>query len=150
MRVVVQRVLKASCFIDGNTYSSINKGFLLLVGFTNKDTKAEADYIAKKIAGLRVFEDENGKMNLSLDKVSGDILSISQFTLYADTRYGNRPSFTDALNPTLASELYDYFNEKLRSYNIEVKTGVFGADMKIELINDGPVTIIYDEVHQEK
>ena len=150
MRVVVQRVMKASCVIDGNTYSSIEKGFLLLVGFTNGDTTAEADYIAKKIAGLRVFEDENGKMNLSLDKVNGDILSISQFTLYADTRYGNRPSFTDALNPTLASELYDYFNEKLRSYSIEVKTGVFGADMKIELINDGPVTIIYDEVHQEK
>lgn len=146
MRVVVQRVKNASCVIEGSTYSSIEKGYLLLVGFTNGDSTKECDYIAKKISGLRVFEDENGKMNLSIDKVAGKILSISQFTLYADTRYGNRPSFTDALNPTEANKLYEYFNEKLRSYNLEVFTGVFGADMKIELINDGPVTIIYDEV----
>ena len=145
MRVVVQRVKRASCTIDNRIYSQIDDGYLLLVGFTNGDSIKECKYIAKKIAGLRVFEDENGKMNLNISSVGGKILSISQFTLYADTRYGNRPSFTDALKPDLASELYDLFNEELRSYQLDVKTGVFGADMKIELLNDGPVTIIFDE-----
>jgi D-tyrosyl-tRNA(Tyr) deacylase len=145
MRVVVQRVKEASCTIDGNIYSSIDKGFLLLVGFTNGDSIKEVKYIAKKIAGLRVFEDENGKMNLNLASVNGQILSISQFTLYADTRYGNRPSFTDALNPSDATSLYDLFNAELANYGYVVKTGIFGADMKIGLINDGPVTIIFDE-----
>ena len=145
MRVVVQRVKEASCTIDGNIYSSIEKGFLLLVGFTNGDSIKEVKYIAKKIAGLRVFEDENGKMNLNLASVNGQILSISQFTLYADTRYGNRPSFTDALNPSDATLLYDLFNAELATYGCVVKTGIFGADMKIGLINDGPVTIIFNE-----
>lgn len=145
MRVVVQRVTKASCTIDGKVYSEISKGYLLLVGFTHSDSEKEVKYLAKKISGLRVFEDENGKMNLSLKTVGGKILSISQFTLYADTKDGNRPAFVKAMNPIEASRLYDLFNEELRKYEIEVQTGVFGADMKIELLNDGPVTIIYDE-----
>ena len=145
MRVVVQRVLNASCTIDGKIYSEIGKGYLLLVGFTHADSIKEVKYLAKKIANLRVFEDENGKMNLSLKTVNGKILSISQFTLYADTKDGNRPAFINAMKPQEASHLYDLFNEELRQYDIEVLTGVFGADMKINLINDGPVTIIYDE-----
>ena len=145
MRVVVQRVTKASCTIEGKLYSKIDKGYLLLVGFTHTDSEKEVKYLAKKIAGLRVFEDENGKINLSLKAVNGKILSISQFTLYADTKDGNRPAFIKAMNPTDASRLYDLFNEELRKYEIEVQTGIFGADMKIELLNDGPVTIIYDE-----
>ena len=145
MRVVVQRVLSASCTIDGKLYSEIEKGYLLLVGFTHTDSIKEVKYLAKKIANLRVFEDENGKMNLSLKTVNGKILSISQFTLYADTKDGNRPAFINAMKPQDASQLYDLFNQELRSYDIEVATGVFGADMKISLINDGPVTIIYDE-----
>lgn len=145
MRVVVQRVTHASCTIEGNLYSKIDKGYLLLVGFTHSDSEKEVKYLAKKIAGLRVFEDENGKMNLSLKAVEGKILSISQFTLYADTKDGNRPAFIKAMNPTEASRLYDLFNEELRKYEIDVQTGIFGADMKIDLLNDGPVTIIYDE-----
>ena len=145
MRVVVQRVLNASCTIDGKLYSEIEKGYLLLVGFTHYDSIKEVKYLAKKIANLRVFEDENGKMNLSLKTVNGKILSISQFTLYADTKDGNRPAFINAMKPQEASKLYDLFNEELRGYDIDVLTGVFGADMKINLINDGPVTIIYDE-----
>ena len=145
MRVVVQRVTKASCTIDGSVYSQIEKGYLLLVGFTHTDTMKEVKYLAKKIAGLRVFEDENGKMNLSLKAVGGKILSISQFTLYADTKDGNRPAFIKAMNPKEANNLYEAFNEELRTYDIEVFTGIFGADMKIDLLNDGPVTIIYDE-----
>ena len=145
MRVVVQRVSNASCSIDGKLYSEIGKGYLLLVGFTHTDSIKEVKYLAKKIANLRVFEDENGKMNLSLKTVNGKILSISQFTLYADTKDGNRPAFINAMKPQEASNLYDLFNEELRTYDIEVLTGVFGADMKINLLNDGPVTIIYDE-----
>lgn len=145
MRVVVQRVKHASCVIDKEVYSKIDNGFLLLVGFTQGDTIKEIKYIAKKIAGLRVFDDEAGKMNLNLSTVGGKILSISQFTLYADTRYGNRPSFTDALNPVDANKLYDLFNDELRNYQIEVLTGVFGAHMEISLLNDGPVTIVFDE-----
>ena len=145
MRVVVQRVKNASCVIDEKLYSQIDTGYLLLVGFTHTDTLKEVKYLAKKIANLRVFEDENGKMNLSLKAVNGKILSISQFTLYADTKDGNRPAFVKAMNPVEASKLYDLFNEELRTYDIEVLTGQFGADMKINLLNDGPVTIIYDE-----
>lgn len=145
MRVVVQRVKHASCTIDGKLHSKIEQGYLLLVGFTHTDSMKEVKYLAKKIAGLRVFEDENGKMNLSLKTVGGKILSISQFTLYADTKDGNRPAFIKAMNPNDASKLYLEFNEELRKYDIEVLEGVFGADMKIELLNDGPVTIIYDE-----
>ena len=145
MRVVVQRVKHASCTIDGNLYSSIDQGYLLLVGFTHTDSIKEVQYLAKKIAGLRIFEDENGKMNLSLKTIGGKILSISQFTLYAETKDGNRPAFINAMKPDEASKLYDLFNEELRKYDIEVFTGIFGSDMKIDLLNDGPVTIIYDE-----
>ena len=148
MRVVVQRVAQASCSIDNCVHSQIGKGFLLLVGFTTGDTLAQCSYLAKKINGLRVFEDENGKMNLSLTNVGGEILSISQFTLYADTKCGNRPSFINAMEPVKANELYLEFNRMLASYGNVVKEGVFGADMKISLINDGPVTIIYDEVNK--
>ena len=145
MRVVVQRVKHANCVIDNEVYSEIGVGYLLLVGFTHTDTIKEVKYLAKKIANLRVFEDENKKMNLSLKAVNGKILSISQFTLYADTKDGNRPAFIKAMNPSEASKLYDLFNEELRTYDIEVQIGQFGADMKINLLNDGPVTIIYDE-----
>lgn len=145
MRVIVQRVKRASCTIDNEIYSEIGVGYLLLVGFTHTDTEKEVKYIAKKISGLRVFEDENGKMNLSLKTVGGKILSISQFTLYADTKDGNRPAFINAMKPDEATRLYDLFNEELRKYDIEVLTGIFGSDMKIDLLNDGPVTIIYDE-----
>ena len=144
MRVVVQRCQRAKCTVNGLVTGEIQKGFMVLVGFTNGDTKDDLGYIAKKVANLRVFEDENGKMNLSLKDVSGDILSISQFTLYADTKKGNRPSFTNSASGDIARPLYDEFNDLLRSYGLRVETGIFGADMKIDFINDGPVTIIID------
>jgi len=145
MRVVVQRCSRAEVRIDGIVTGQIEKGFMLLVGVTDTDTRKEADILAKKIAQLRVFEDEAGKMNLALNEVGGAILSISQFTLYADCRKGNRPSFIRAARPETAAPLYDYFNETLRErYNIHVETGCFGADMKVDFINDGPVTILLD------
>ena len=145
MRVVVQRCSRAEVRIDGVTVGQIEKGFLLLVGVTATDTREDADVLAKKIAQLRVFEDEAGKMNLALSEVGGAILSISQFTLYADCRKGNRPSFIRAARPELAAPLYEYFNGVLRdSYNLHVETGRFGADMKVDFINDGPVTILLD------
>lgn len=145
MRVVVQRCSRAEVRIDGNSVGKIGQGFVLLVGITENDTTAEADLLAKKIAQLRVFEDEAGKMNLAIRDVGGAILSISQFTLYADCRKGNRPSFIRAARPEQASPLYDYFNETLRTtYGLTVETGRFGADMKVDFINDGPVTILLD------
>ena len=145
MRVVVQRCSRAEVRIDGNSVGKIGQGFMLLVGITENDTAAEADLLAKKIAQLRVFEDEAGKMNLAIRDVGGAILSISQFTLYADCRKGNRPSFIRAARPEQASPLYDYFNETLRTtYGLTVETGRFGADMKVDFINDGPVTILLD------
>lgn len=145
MRVVVQRCSRAEVRIDGNSVGKIGQGFMLLVGITENDTTAEADLLAKKIAQLRVFEDEAGKMNLAIRDVGGAILSISQFTLYADCRKGNRPSFIRAARPEQASPLYDYFNETLRTtYGLTVETGRFGADMKVDFINDGPVTILLD------
>lgn len=145
MRVVVQRCSRAEVRIDGNSVGKIGQGFMLLVGITETDTTAEADLLAKKIAQLRVFEDEAGKMNLAIRDVEGAILSISQFTLYADCRKGNRPSFIRAARPEQASPLYDYFNETLRTtYGLTVETGRFGADMKVDFINDGPVTILLD------
>ena len=145
MRVVVQRCSRAEVRIDGNSVGKIGQGFMLLVGITETDTTAEADLLAKKIAQLRVFEDEAGKMNLAIRDVGGAILSISQFTLYADCRKGNRPSFIRAARPEQASLLYDYFNETLRTtYGLTVETGRFGADMKVDFINDGPVTILLD------
>ena len=145
MKAVIQRVKEASVTVDGELISSIEKGYMLLLGVMKGDTEKEAELLARKTASLRVFEDENGKMNLSLKAVGGKILSISQFTLYADTKDGNRPAFINAMKPDQASKLYDLFNEELRKYDIEVYTGIFGSDMKIELLNDGPVTIIYDE-----
>ena len=145
MRVVVQRCSRAEVRIDGSSVGKIGQGFMLLVGITETDTTAEADLLAKKIAQLRVFEDEAGKMNLAIRDVGGAILSISQFTLYADCSKGNRPSFVRAARPEQASPLYDYFNETLRTtYGLTVETGRFGADMKVDFINDGPVTILLD------
>ena len=143
MKVVIQRVSDASVTIDNKVYNSINNGFMVLVGFTEGDNSSDIDYIVKKIVNLRVFDDENGVMNKSILDTNGTILSISQFTLYADTRKGNRPSYIDALKGELSTKLYDEFNEKLNKI-VPTKTGIFGADMKVSLINDGPVTIIID------
>ncbi|MBR6117672.1 MAG: D-tyrosyl-tRNA(Tyr) deacylase [Paludibacteraceae bacterium] len=145
MRVVIQRCARAEVRIEGEIAGAIGRGFMLLVGITDGDTKAEADLLAKKVAQMRVFEDAEGKMNLSLHDVGGAILSISQFTLYADCKKGNRPSFIKAARPETAAPLYDYFNEVLRTqYGLQVETGRFGADMKVDFINDGPVTILLD------
>ena len=145
MRVVVQRCSRAEVRIDGEVAGAIGRGFLLLVGVTDSDTEREADMLAKKVAQLRVMEDAEGKMNLALADVDGAILSISQFTLYADCRKGNRPSFVRAARPEKAEPLYDYFNRVLREqYSLRVATGRFGADMKVDFINDGPVTILLD------
>ena len=144
MRVVIQRAKYATCTVDNQITGKINKGFMILVGFKEGDTLESMDKILKKVIGLRIFEDENGKMNKSLNDVNGEILAISQFTLYADYRHGNRPGFTDAMEFNKASEYYDLFCDKLISHNYHVEKGIFGADMKIELLNDGPVTIILD------
>ena len=144
MRVVLQRVDYASSTVDGVVTGAIDKGYMLLVGFTHDDNLEKIKKAAKKIAGLRIFEDENHKMNLNLETVKGSILSISQFTLYANTNEGNRPSFVDAMNPEKAKDLYELFNQELRSYGFTVETGVFGAHMDIKLLNSGPVTIIYE------
>lgn len=144
MRVVLQRALDASVEIGGTVAGRIEKGYLLLVGIGREDSEEDADYLVRKISGMRVFEDEEGKMNLSLLDISGQILSVSQFTLYADTRKGNRPGFAHAAPPERAELLYRYFNRKLEESGIEVQTGVFGADMKVSFVNDGPVTILLD------
>lgn len=144
MRVVIQRVSKACVKIKGETVGKIGPGFLLLVGFTHYDTSSDIDYLVKKIVNMRIFEDENGKMNISLLQKGYQILSVSQFTLFADTRSGNRPGFSAAAKPEIATKLYDEFNAKLREQNVHVETGIFGAEMEVELVNDGPVTIIID------
>ena len=144
MRVLLQRVKQASVEIDGNVSGEIGQGLLLLVGFTENDGDKEIEYLARKVLNARIFSDADDKMNLNLQQVSGSILSISQFTLYAQTRKGNRPSFTRAQNPDIASKNYDKFNEKLRGSGVQVETGIFGADMQVSLVNDGPVTIMYD------
>lgn len=144
MRVLLQRVKQASVEIDGNVNGEIGQGLLLLVGFTKNDGDKEIEYLARKVLNARIFSDADDKMNLNLQQVSGSILSISQFTLYAQTRKGNRPSFTRAQNPDIASKNYDKFNEKLRESGVQVETGIFGADMQVSLVNDGPVTIMYD------
>lgn len=143
MKVIVQRSKKANVKINGEITGKINKGYVLLVGFTHNDDIDVIKKIAKKIIDLRIFEDENEKMNLDLKSIDGEILSISQFTLYAKLD-GRRPSFTDAMSYEKAKEMYDIFNNELRSYGFNVETGIFGEDMKVELINDGPVTIIID------
>ena len=149
MRIVLQRVKSASVSIDDVVVGNINQGFLLLVGVGPEDSSDDASYLARKIAGMRIFSDENGKMNLSIDQIGGKILSVSQFTLFADTKKGNRPSFTGAASPEQATKLYEEFNELLRTeYGLTVETGEFGADMQVSLVNDGPVTIILDTKNQ--
>ena len=145
MKVLVQRVLSSSVEVDNKIVGQINKGLMLLVGFTDSDTDKEIDYMVDKIINLRIFDDENGVMNKSLIDVNGSILSISQFTLYADTRKGRRPSYIKALNGDKAILLYDKFNNKLKEENIKVETGIFGANMKVSLINDGPITIMLEK-----
>ena len=145
MRIVLQRVKSASVAIEDSVVGEINQGFLLLVGVGPDDTRDDASYLARKIAGMRIFSDENRKMNLSIDQVVGKVLSVSQFTLFADTKKGNRPSFTGAASPEAANKLYEEFNEILRTeYGLIVETGEFGADMQVSLVNDGPVTILLD------
>ncbi len=144
MRVVIQRAKDAKCIIDGKEYSKIDKGLVLLVGLSNDDHDVDLDWYVKKICNMRIFEDEQGKMNLSVLDVGGEILSISQFTLYANCIKGNRPSFIDALAPDIATIKYDEFNQKL-SEIVPTQVGVFGADMKIDFVNDGPVTIILEK-----
>ena len=144
MKVVIQRVSEASVSIDGRIKSKIESGFLILLGVQIDDDDSDVEFLVKKISGLRVFNDSNGKMNLSILQVSGSILVISQFTLHASTKKGNRPSFILAARPEKAIPLYEKFIEGLRNYSIPVEAGLFGADMKVALINDGPVTVIID------
>ena len=143
MKFVIQRVTNASVKVDGEVKGQIGKGFMVLIGVSQTDTENEADKLIKKMLGLRIFEDENGKTNLSLKDVDGELLLISQFTLYADCRKGNRPSFINAGKPDMANALYEYIIAECRK-EFRVETGVFGADMKVELLNDGPFTVILD------
>ena len=145
MKLVIQRVKHASVTVDNKIVGKIEKGYMVLLGVGPEDTTKEADYLVQKLIKLRVFEDENGKMNLSLKDINGELLIISQFTLYADCSGGNRPSFSNAAKPDKANELYEYFVEQCRNQNIKVECGIFGADMKVELLNDGPVTIIMEK-----
>lgn len=143
MIAVVQRVTQAKVEVDGKVTGEIKNGFLVLVGFTHGDTEADCIRVAKKISGLRIFSDENDKINLSLKDVEGDILCVSQFTLYADCSHGNRPSFTNAARPDLAEPLYEFFCKELEKY-AHTERGIFGADMKVSLLNDGPFTVIIE------
>ena len=145
MTLVVQRVKNASVTIDENLFSSINNGYLVLFGVEKNDTREQADWLANKLCVLRAFSDENGKMNLSIKDVAGEMLIVSQFTLCAEIRKGTRPSFDNAMSPNEANEMYEYFMSKVREQDIPVKTGVFGADMKVALLNEGPVTFIMEK-----
>lgn len=145
MKLVIQRVSNASVTVENSVVGKIGRGFLVLLGIGLEDTEKEADYLVQKLIKLRVFEDENGKMNLSLKDVRGELLIVSQFTLYADCTGGNRPSFSNAARPEKANELYEYFLSKCQEENIRVEHGIFRADMKVELLNDGPVTIILEK-----
>lgn len=146
MRLVVQRVLNSKVEVEGKLIGKIDKGFNVLCGITHDDTEKEADYLARKLCNLRIFEDENGKMNLSIKDVGGELLIISQFTLYADSMSsGNRPSFIAAARPEKAEPLYEYFLKKCEEEGIHVEKGIFGADMKVSILNDGPVTIILEK-----
>lgn len=144
MRFVIQRVLESSVSVDGEVVGQIGKGFMVLIGVGSGDTREIADKMIKKLIGMRIFEDENGKTNLNLESVGGSLLLISQFTLYADCKRGNRPGFTDAGAPDLAEELYEYIISECRKSVPVVERGVFGADMKVSLVNDGPFTVILD------
>ncbi len=144
MKFVIQRVSNASVEVDKEVVGKIDKGFLVLIGITHEDTTETADAMVKKLINLRVFEDENEKMNLALKDIKGELLLISQFTLYANCKHGNRPDFLSAAKPDYANKLYEYIVDKCKQENINVQTGIFGADMKVNLLNDGPVTIILD------
>lgn len=144
MKVVIQRVIKSSVSINNKEVAKIGNGFLILLGISKDDNFEKADYIIKKIYNLRVFSDENDKMNLSIQDINGELLIVSQFTLYADCKKGNRPSFINAAPPEEAEKIYEYFINECKKNNLKVETGEFGADMKVELINDGPVTIILE------
>ena len=144
MRVVVQRVKHSSVAVDGNIVGKINEGLLILLGIKNGDTEKDVTWLANKVVSLRIFEDENGKMNKELKEINGSILLISQFTLYGDCVKGKRPSFIEAAKPEIAIPLYEKFIDTLKNQGINVETGIFGADMKVELLNDGPVTIVLD------
>ncbi len=144
MKIVLQRVKRASVTINNQIHGKIGRGYLLLVGVSDADGDEQINYLAHKIEKLRIFEDDNDKLNLDIHAVDGAILSVSQFTLYADTKKGNRPSFTKAGQPDHASDIYDKFNERLRQAGLRVETGIFGADMLVDLQNDGPVTILFD------
>ena len=145
MKVLVQRVISSSVEVEGNIVGKIDNGILLFVGFTEGDTSKEIDYMVDKVINLRIFDDENGVMNKSLLDINGSILSVSQFTLYADASKGRRPSYVKALGGEKAILLYDEFNSKLRKSGIHIETGVFGAEMKVNLINDGPITIMLEK-----
>ena len=144
MRIVLQRVSHASVTVEEKVIGKIQRGFLLLVGVTHDDTTEDMEYIVRKIVQMRIFEDEEGKLNRSIQDIGGEILSVSQFTLYADTKKGNRPSFSKAAPGDVALEMFEQFNGLLRETGVPVETGQFGADMKVELLNDGPVTILLD------
>lgn len=144
MRVVIQRVKEAEVVINQKSVGKIAQGFMILLGIHESDTAEDVAYLVRKISKLRVFEDDAGKMNLSIQDIQGSILSVSQFTLYADTKKGNRPSFIEAARPESATPLYELFNKQLKEMGIHVETGEFGADMAVSLINDGPVTIVID------
>lgn len=145
MKVLVQRVTSANVKVNSKVVGEINRGLLLFVGFTQSDTTKEIDYMVDKVINLRIFDDENGVMNKSLLVTGGSILSVSQFTLYADSSKGRRPSYINALNGDKAIVLYDEFNKKLKEKNVKVETGIFGAYMQVELINDGPITIMLEK-----
>lgn len=150
MRIVLQRVLEASVTIEEKLEGSINQGILILVGIEDADLQEDADWLIQKIVGMRIFSDTEGKMNLSVQDIKGSFLVISQFTLFASTKKGNRPSYIQAARPEKAIPLYNYFIERLKSVSqLKVETGIFGADMKIQLVNDGPVTILVDSKNKE-
>ena len=145
MRFLVQRVSEANVMVDNNITGKIGKGYLVLIGITHTDTTDDADYLINKLLNLRVFCDENDKMNLNINQVNGELLLVSQFTLYANTSHGNRPYFLEAAKPAYAEELYEYIIKECKNRNINVQTGIFGADMKVHLLNDGPVTIMLEK-----
>lgn len=150
MRIVLQRVSEASVTIDSKLFSEINRGFLILLGIEEEDSQEDVDWLIQKVSNMRIFSDSDQKMNLSIQDIKGEFLVVSQFTLHASTKKGNRPGFTKAARPEQAIPLYKYFIEQLKiSSNLEVKTGVFGADMRVALVNDGPVTITMDSKNKE-
>ncbi|MGG7471424.1 D-aminoacyl-tRNA deacylase [Chryseobacterium arthrosphaerae] len=146
MKIVIQRVSEASVKVDGKIVGEIGKGLMLLVGIEENDEKPDADWLVQKVLNLRIFGDEDGKLNLSVKDISGEVLCISQFTLIADYKKGNRPSFIKAAKPDKAVPLFDYFKEEIAKSGLKTESGIFGADMKVSLINDGPVTIVMDSI----